>query len=148
MYSNLVSIIMPAFNTAKTISESIESVIGQDYQNWELIIINDSSSDNTSEVVASYQLKDGRINLLSVGDNLGPAGARNLGIQVSRGRWIAFLDSDDLWCQGKLTSQLDFHKSNRIALSYTQFRRISFDGQVTGHLISAPAMISYNQLLG
>jgi teichuronic acid biosynthesis glycosyltransferase TuaG len=139
---------MPAFNAAETIAESIESVISQDYQNWELIIINDNSSDNTSEVVTSYQSIDSRIKLLSLSNNLGPSGARNHGIQAAGGRWIAFLDSDDLWCKGKLISQLSFHKSNLVTLTYTQYRRISFDGQVTGHLVSIPPMISYNQLLG
>jgi teichuronic acid biosynthesis glycosyltransferase TuaG len=148
MRSNLVSIIMPAFNAAETISESINSVISQDYQDWELIIVNDNSNDNTSAVVASYQMKDSRISLLSVRDNLGPAGARNLGIQAASGRWIAFLDSDDLWCRCKLISQLNFHKANQVTLTYTRYRRISFDGRETGHLVSAPPMISYSQLLG
>lgn len=147
-YANLVSIIMPAFNAAETISASIESVIIQDYQDWELIIIDDNSNDNTSDVIANYQKKDSRISLITSKSNIGPARARNLGIEAARGRWIAFLDSDDMWCKGKLSSQLDFHQSNHVTITFTQFKRISFDGLKIGHLISVPHIISYHQLLG
>jgi teichuronic acid biosynthesis glycosyltransferase TuaG len=147
-YSSFVSIIMPAFNAAQTISVSIESVITQDYLDWELIVVNDNSSDNTSEIVMGYQAIDSRIALHTMSANLGPAGARNFGISCARGRWIAFLDSDDIWCESKLSLQLKFHKSNHATITYTQFRRISYDGRRIGYLIPVPKIISYHQLLG
>ena len=93
---NLVSIIMPSYNTANYISESINSVMNQTYKNWELIIVDDCSTDNTDEIVKKF-LKDKRIRYFKNNKNSGAAISRNKALREAKGRWIAFLDSDDLW---------------------------------------------------
>ena len=98
---DLVSIIMPSFNTGKYITETIESVLAQSYKNWELIIVDDCSSDNTDEVVRTY-LSDDRIHYLKNETNSGAAFSRNTALREANGKWIAFLDSDDLWMPEKL----------------------------------------------
>jgi glycosyltransferase involved in cell wall biosynthesis len=113
----LVSIIMPAYNTEATIRESIKSVIKQTYTNWELIVINDGSTDKTVEFIKSFT--DDRIILLEQ-KNLGVVNARNNGLKYSKGELIAFLDSDDLWLKEKLEIQLKFMKSNNVQFSYTK----------------------------
>lgn len=113
----LVSIIMPAYNAEKTIKESIESVLTQTYQNWELLIVNDGSKDNTSSVVSSYD--DVRIKLIEQ-VNGGVANARNNGLQKAQGEYIAFLDSDDLWTIDKLEKQINYFQENiEVGLVYT-----------------------------
>ncbi|HFR3414640.1 TPA: glycosyltransferase family 2 protein, partial [Streptococcus suis] len=106
----LVSIIMPSWNTAKYISESIQSVLDQTHQNWELIIVDDCSNDETEKVVSHF--KDSRIKFFKNSNNLGAALTRNKALRKARGRWIAFLDSDDLWHPSKLEKQLEFMKNN------------------------------------
>ncbi|MFT5926894.1 MAG: teichuronic acid biosynthesis glycosyltransferase TuaG [Candidatus Azotimanducaceae bacterium] len=102
-----VSVIMPAYNAARYIGESIDSVLGQSYIGWELIVINDASTDGTQQVVERYVALDDRIKLLNLPENHGaPAGPRNNGIAQAAGKWIAFLDSDDLWHPEKLTVQM------------------------------------------
>ena len=95
--TDLVSIITPMYNSQKFIEATIISVQNQTYQNWEMIIIDDASNDRSVEIVKSYEKNDERIQLIIMQNNYGPAVARNKGISVSNGRYIAFLDSDDLW---------------------------------------------------
>lgn len=146
MKSTLVSIIMPAFNAGKTIKKSIESVFKQSYIDWELIVIDDASTDNTKEIVERLIKKEKRIVLLANKKNIGCALARGKGIEASNGRWIAFLDADDLWLPKKLETQIAFHKKNKVALSYTQYRRINKSGRL-GRIIKSPNQISYEALL-
>lgn len=122
MEEPVVSIVMPAFNAEKTISESIQSVLSQTYKYWELIIIDDASTDSTASVVTDFQKKDRRIVLLKFLKNGGLPNARNEGCRVARGEFIAFLDSDDLWHQDKLLIQINFHRKNQdIEISHTDF---------------------------
>ena len=93
----LVSIITPLYNSEKFISETIESVLAQTYTNWEMLIVNDCSKDNGAKIVEEYVKKDKRIKLFNNEKNLGGAGTRNRAIKEARGKYIAFLDSDDLW---------------------------------------------------
>ena len=109
--NELVSVIMPSFNTAKFISETIESVLAQTYANWELIIVDDCSTDNTDEVVKPF-LTDKRIKYLKNKKNSGAAVSRNYALREAKGKWIAFLDSDDLWLPEKLEKQIAFMKKN------------------------------------
>ncbi|HBC5517211.1 TPA: glycosyltransferase family 2 protein, partial [Proteus mirabilis] len=102
----LVSIIMPCFNSEKYISEAIESVLKQTYSNFELIIIDDNSTDSTLKIINSF--RDNRITIISFDENQGAGVARNKGIEVANGRFIAFLDSDDLWSKNKLEAQIKF----------------------------------------
>ena len=108
MEEELVSIIMPSYNTGKFIKETINSVIAQTYSNWELIIVDDCSTDNTDEIVKS--INDNRIIYLKNETNSGAAISRNKALREAKGRWIAFLDSDDLWKNYKLEKQIKFMK--------------------------------------
>ncbi len=145
--SNLISIITPAYNAAPYINETIQSVISQTYQNWELLIADDCSPDETREVVKRWCDLDGRINLICQNKNGGPAAARNAALEKAKGRWVAFLDSDDIWMPRKLELQLKFHTKKKAKISYTECRRISEDGNKVGHLIKVPSKLNYFQLL-
>lgn len=143
----LVSIITPSWNVAPLIGETIASVQAQTMTDWELLIADDCSADQTPEVVQSHASQDARISLLRQPRNGGPALARQAAIERAQGRFIAFLDSDDLWLPSKLERQIAFAREKRAALSYTAFRRIDETGSVTGRLIEVPASLNYQQLL-
>ena len=119
--NNLVSIIMPAFNSEKTIVNAIKSVINQSYETWELIIINDCSSDNTLEVIKKYAVNHFNIRFINLNKNYGAGYSRNQGILEANGRYIAFLDSDDLWHKDKLTTQIGFMIANSLKISYGSY---------------------------
>ena len=133
----LVSIIMPSYNTAKFISETIDSVLMQTYTNWELIIVDDCSTDNTDEVVKSF-LSDDRIKYIKNEKNSGAAFSRNRALREANGKWIAFLDSDDLWHPEKLEKQIRFMEKNRCHFSYTNYIEIDEDGEPNGKYITGP----------
>lgn len=139
--NELVSIIMPSYNTADYISESIKSVQAQTYTNWELIIVDDCSTDNTDEVVGAF-LGDQRIRYLKNKKNSGAAVSRNRALREAKGRWIAFLDSDDLWVPEKLEKQIGFMKKNGYSFSYTNYEEIDMAGQKTGVKITGPKKIT------
>lgn len=137
---DLVSIIMPSYNTADYIGASIQSVRNQTYQNWELIIVDDCSTDNTDAVVA--QFVDSRIRYLKNQKNSGAAVSRNYALREAKGRWIAFLDSDDLWVPEKLEKQIAFMQSHGYAFSYTNYEEIGADGNRTGVTVTGPKRIT------
>lgn len=139
--NELVSIIMPSYNTADYISESIKSVQAQTYTNWELIIVDDCSTDNTDEVVGAF-LGDRRIRYLKNERNSGAAVSRNRALREATGRWIAFLDSDDLWVPEKLEKQIGFMEKNGYSFSYTNYEEIDMAGQKTGVKITGPKKIT------
>ncbi|MCB2852812.1 glycosyltransferase family 2 protein [Streptococcus suis] len=136
----LVSIIMPSWNTAKYISESIQLVLDQTHQNWELIIVDDCSNDETEKVVSHF--KDSRIKFFKNSNNLGAALTRNKALRKARGRWIAFLDSDDLWHPSKLEKQLEFMKNNGYSFTYHNFEKIDESSQSLRVLVSGPAIVT------
>jgi len=138
---DLVSIIMPSYNTAKFIADSIESIIAQTYIYWELIIVDDCSSDNTNEVVGKY-LNDKRIKYFRNDKNSGAAISRNKALREAKGRWIAFLDSDDLWLPQKLEKQICFMVNSNVKFSYTKYMEIDEQGNDTGIVVSGPKKIS------
>ena len=144
---DLVSIITPAWRAAGYIEETIASVQAQTYSNWEMLIVDDFSPDNTCEVIEEHCTKDDRIHLIRLPQNGGPAKARNCALRKAHGRWIAFLDSDDLWLPTKLETQLAFHQVQGAYISFTDYRRISADNRSTGRLIQVPARLSYSGLL-
>lgn len=117
---DLVSIIMPSYNTGRFIADSINSVLNQTYQNWELIIIDDCSTDDSVEIIKSY--KDSRIRLLKNKKNSGAAISRNYGLREAKGRYISFLDSDDVWATTKLYKQVNFLKNNNYYFVYCDYR--------------------------
>lgn len=140
----LVSIIMPTYNTEKFVHNSIKSVLNQTYTNWELIVVDDASNDNTVNVLNSFT--NSRIKLLQNSENHGAAYCRNLGLRNANGRWIAFLDSDDLWLPTKLEKQLDFMISNNIHFSYTNYEQIDEFGQKKNRLVTGPKAIGRRDL--
>lgn len=138
---DLVSIIMPSFNTGKYIEQAICSVLTQSYINWELIVVDDCSSDNTDEILETF-LFDKRIKYLKNIVNSGAAVSRNRAIREAKGRWIAFLDSDDLWLPDKLEKQVRFMKENDIHFSYTNYSEIDESGNPNGITVTGPKKIT------
>ena len=136
----MVSIITPAFNSEKFIAETIQSVLAQTYQNWELLIVDDCSTDKTAEVISRFQ--DSRIKYFYNSTNKGSAVSRNIALQKASGRWIAFLDSDDLWHPEKLEKQIEFMKKNNYRFSYTNYCEIDETSKERGILISGPEVIT------
>jgi teichuronic acid biosynthesis glycosyltransferase TuaG len=144
----LVSIIVPAYKAAAVIARTLESVAAQTCADWELLVADDCSPDETAQVVQDWCARDSRIRLIALAKNAGPAGARNAALAAAQGRWIAFLDSDDLWLPAKLERTLAHAKAREAALVFTGYRRISQDGSKTGGYIGVPATLTYRQLLG
>lgn len=140
--TKMVSVIMPACDAGKFIAASIQSVINQTYADWELIVVDDCSVDETAEIVRHYMAEDGRIRLLSGKHRQGAASSRNWGIREARGRWVAFLDSDDLWDREKLELQIGSMISTGQVFSYTPYREISEDGIPNGNICFGPDKIT------
>lgn len=142
----LVSIIMPAYKAEKTISDSIESVLAQTYQNFELIVIDDCSPDNTRDIVNQFATSDNRVKLISKLNNEGVSAARNTGLDHAVGDYVAFLDSDDKWKEDKLGRQLDiFNKNMDIDVIYSSYYRFNNDGII--NLVKVPRELDKNSLL-
>jgi teichuronic acid biosynthesis glycosyltransferase TuaG len=143
--SHKVSIITPVFNSANFIAATIQSVLNQTYPHWEMILVDDVSNDNSVKIIQSFS--DSRIKLIQLTKNSGPAVARNKAIAAATGRFIAFIDSDDLWLPEKLDKQLQFMLSKKAAVTHTAYEVIDIKGIPTGKIIHAPEILSYNQLL-
>ena len=137
----LVSIVMPSYNTASYIVKSIQSVINQTYSKWELLIVDDGSTDTTDEIIKPF-LNDKRIRYWKNKENSGPAFSRNLALREAKGRWIAFLDSDDMWLPGKLEKQIAFMETHGYHFSYTNYCEIDEDGNRNGITITGPKKIT------
>lgn len=131
-----VSIITPTYNCARFIEETIKSVQAQTFTDWEMIISDDCSTDNTKEVIAPYLASDSRIKYICNDKNSGAAITRNNALKIASGRWIAFLDSDDLWLPEKLEKQIAFMKANEYAFTYHEYSEISEDGEDLGVTVS------------
>lgn len=138
--NELVSIIMPSYNTAAYIADSIRSVQAQTYENWELIIVDDCSTDDTDAVVASFS--DNRIRYLKNPVNSGAAVSRNYALREAKGKWIAFLDSDDLWEPEKLEKQIRFMREHGYTFSYTNYNEIDEDSRANGRTVTGPKRIT------
>lgn len=139
--AGLVSIIMPSYNTAEYIAESIQSVLSQSYIDWELIVVDDCSTDNTDEVVKPY-LSDERIIYLKNEMNSGAAVSRNRALREAKGKWIAFLDSDDLWTPDKLSKQINFMEEHGYSFTYTNYAEIDTDSKKNGVTVTGPKRIT------
>lgn len=131
----LVSIITPTYNSAEFVAETIDSIISQTYQNWELLITDDCSTDETCSIVEQYADCDSRIKLLRLETNSGAGVARNFSIENARGRYIAFCDSDDRWYPDKLEKQLAFMTEKDCGLSYTSYITCDERGSNTGIIV-------------
>ncbi len=139
--NELVSIIMPSYNTGQYISKSIQSVLNQTYTDWELIIVDDYSTDDTDKIVSEY-LKDDRIFYIKNDTNSGAAVSRNRALREARGKWIAFLDSDDLWEQDKLEKQIAFMENNDYHFSYTNYIEIDEESVPNRKSVTGPKRIT------
>lgn len=136
----LVSIITPTYNCGPYIADTIECVMNQTYTNWEMLIVDDCSTDNTKEIVKKFN--DPRIKYHCLPVNSGAAVARNTALKIAQGQWIAFLDSDDLWTRDKLKKQLEFMTMNNYDFSYTEYSECDENGIITPGYISGPRHIS------
>lgn len=146
MDNNKVSIITPVYNGEKYIEETIRSVIAQSYSNWEMLIFNDNSKDNTLNIVKKYVELDNRIKLINSSLNVGVIKARNKLIELSVGKYIAFLDADDYWHSEKLCRQTKFMEENNVLISCTDYFRIFEDGKIINKIITKEK-ISYDDML-
>ena len=147
MNKDLVSIITPSFNSSRFISDTIQSVLAQDYINWEMIIVEDCSSDTSVEIINKFIEKDSRIQLIVLDINVGAAEARNIAIKKSKGRYIAFLDSDDIWLPKKLSIQIQFMVENNYGFTFSSYNIMNENGQLIPKAIYVPMSIDYNGYL-
>lgn len=143
---DLISIIMPAYNSEKYIEEAINSVLAQSYKNWELIVIDDGSLDDTRNIIIEYSQNDFRINLLSNEKNIGVSAARNKGIEFAKGEWIAFLDSDDRWTPYKLKKQIETAEKYNAEFIFTGSSYIDEEGKPYKGIFEVPEKVSYKKL--
>lgn len=141
--NSLVSIIVPSYNSARFISHTIESVLSQTYKNWEMIIVDDCSSDKSAEFIESIINNENRIRLIKLNENVGAAEARNKALEVARGKYIAFLDSDDIWMSNKLKKQIQFMQDNNYVFTFSGYTPISEDGMKEYPMIKVPNVIDY-----
>lgn len=142
---DLVSIITPTYNCSKYIGETIESVLNQTYKNFEMIIVDDASTDNTEEVVNSYH--DKRIKYVKLKTNSGPAVARNTAMELAKGKYMAFLDSDDIWVSDKIEKQIKFIKKNKYKIICSNYEQIDEKGNKLNKTISCKKKVNYNGIL-
>lgn len=140
---DLVSIIMPSYNTGKYIEDSIRSVLAQTYENWELIIVDDCSTDDTHSIVAAFA--DPRIRFLEKEFNSGAAESRNWGLREAKGKWIAFLDSDDTWHPEKLERQIRFMEETGYKFTYTDYK-IQLNGQWLPYIYYGPDKVTKRKM--
>ncbi len=145
---SLVSVIMPAYQSEKYISKAIESVLCQTYTNWELIVVNDSSPDKSADIAQEYADKDCRIRVVHQIPNAGVAKARNLGITEARGRYIAFLDSDDIWVSTKLEKQLQLLNEKNAQIAYSSYDFIDENDMGIKKPFIVEAKTDYKKMLG
>ena len=146
MNEPLVSVIMPAHNAQAFVAQSIQSVFDQTFPDWELIVCNDASTDATERVIDTYRA-DARVRYIAVKTTRGAAGARNAALALSRGRYVAFLDADDVWAAGKLERQLEFAETTRAPVTFHSYQELRSDERRPAKIIHAPSRISYGDLL-
>lgn len=146
MCGPLVTVVTPSYNSSRFIEHTIKSILNQTYKNWELLIVDDCSTDDSYVVIKSYADQDKRIRLIKLEENSGAAVARNVGIENACGRFIAFLDSDDTWHPEKLEQQVSFMLKNDYAFTYTQYHQVNENGDTVGELYF-PSRTNYRNLL-
>lgn len=145
MKSALVSVIIPIFNSEKYISDTIISVQNQTYQNWEMLLVDDGSTDETPTIITSF-LTDKRIQFYSLEKNSGTGVARNFALAKANGKYISFLDADDLWKPEKLEKQINFMQTNELQFTFSFYDCIDEQGKSLNRRIEAPLNLSYRQL--
>ena len=145
--NNLVSIITPVYKCEKLISETIECVIKQTYTNWEMLLVDDCSPDDSAKIIKEYAKNDKRIKYIKLKENSGAAIARNTALENSKGRFIAYLDSDDLWKPEKLEKQVNFMLENNYVFTCTDYEKIDENGNSLNKIIKIPKKVNYNLFL-
>lgn len=143
----IVSIVVPVYNAVRFMDDTIQTVLNQTYQNWELLLVDDCSSDDSVQIIKKYQKKDERIKLFKLSENSGAAIARNTGIDKAKGRYLAFLDADDLWVKNKLELQVAFMQEKNAAFSFTGYEFADENGKPNGKKVHVPQTITYKQAL-
>lgn len=143
-----ISVVMPAFNAEKTIESAISSVLSQTYCDFELIVVNDCSTDNTEKIINKFKEKDERIVYIKNEQNSGVSYSRNNAIKYAKGEWIAFLDSDDIWITDKLEKQINLIEQNPdVVLVYTASSFITANGEPFLYILHAEEKTNYKTLL-
>lgn len=142
-----VSIITPVYNSEKFIKDTISSVLNQTYTNWEMILVDDCSVDNSEQIINEYVKKDSRFKYIKLEQNSGAAIARNRAIKEANGRFLAFLDSDDIWESEKLDLQIKFMLENNVGFTFTSYKIIDENGNPTEKIVNVPNTINYEELL-
>ena len=143
----LVSIVTPVYNAERFIEQTIQSVLAQTYTDWELLLIDDCSTDDSGKIIQRYAQQDERIKYHRLQENSGAAVARNTAIGLAQGEYLAFLDSDDLWVANKLKRQLSDLKANNAAFVFARIRMIDQQGHVLKENVPIPSMVNYKTLL-
>lgn len=144
---DLVSIVVPVYNCERFINHTIKTVLNQTYQNWELLLVDDCSTDNSVSIINGYVAGDNRIKLIKLKENSGAAVARNEGMKNANGKYIAFLDSDDLWNENKLKKQINFMKKNKYVFTYTGYEFADEEGNKLDKIVKVPEQLTYKQAL-
>ena len=144
--SELVSIITPTFNAEKYIRDTLQSVLNQSYQNWEMILIDDASTDQTIEIINDFAEKDVRFKLFKLSKNYGNGFARNAALEKATGKYIAFLDADDLWFPLKLEKQIQFLKANNSPFTFSFYDCIDEEGNSLDRRVETPINLTYDEL--
>ncbi|WP_312258242.1 glycosyltransferase family 2 protein [Romboutsia ilealis] len=147
MNEPLVSIITPVYNAERFLSDTIKSVQNQTYKNWEILLIDDCSKDNSAQIIKEFQKYDNRIKYIKLKKNSGASVSRNEGIRNAKGRFIAFVDSDDIWKPEKLEIQIKYMLKENLGFTFTSYRYMKENGELTNKIAKAPSKINYNGLL-
>ena len=144
--SELVSIITPTYNAEKFITETLKSVQNQTYQNWEMILVDDASTDKTIKIISDFAEKDSRIKLFKLEKNSGNGFSRNVALEKAVGKYIAYLDADDLWFPNKLEKQIAFLKENNSHFTFSFYDCIDEEGNSLNRSVEAPINLTYDEL--
>lgn len=147
MNEALVSIITPVYNAERFLGDTIKSIQNQTYKNWELVLVDDCSKDGSADMIKEFQANDDRIRYIKLEKNSGASVSRNTGIKNAKGRFIAFVDSDDIWQPEKLKIQIEYMLENKLGFTFTSYRYMKEDGRLTKKVAKAPKKINYRGLL-
>ena len=143
----MVTIIIPTYNCAEYIIDTLESVKSQTYKDYEVIIVDNASTDDTLKIVTDLTIDDNRFKVIKLDNNLGAAGGRNEGIKLAVNKYISFLDSDDIWLQNKLEKQVEFMESNNYDFTYTYYEKVDQTGKSLSKIRKSNKTADYNSLL-
>ena len=145
--NNLVSIVIPVYNASKYIKETIESIERQTYKNYEAIFIDDKSTDNSIQIIESYIKQNNKLKIIKLKKHKGVSKARNIGIRIAKGRYLTFLDADDIWFDKKLEKQIDFIQSNEYEFVYCAFKFMNNEGTRVSKKINIKEKTDYEYAL-